>query len=234
MSRLVGACIRKAADMRTDPANWAAVTMGRARRHAQRSPLAGLRSPGCPAGGTRVTFDSAASRHIVEVSRLFTWRLAMAAYGLHSGDRAAAGGRGGPGVSGGGVGAAVRQRSRWLRRTLADPGFYLTEAAVLALGAVTGLLGAAAPWFVVLLVYVCRVIASLRHPATAAAVVRCRKRTPRCALVREPWSAGPALGPNPFPLQRHCHRRALRKPPRRTQGETHHEHHEQAVRGERH
>src|SRR5664279_3943709 len=79
MSRMVGACIRKAADMRTDPANWAAVTMGRPRRHAQRSPLAGLRSPGCPAGGTRVTFDSAASRHIVEVSRLFTWRLAMAA-----------------------------------------------------------------------------------------------------------------------------------------------------------
>ena len=32
---------------------------------------------------------------------------------------------------------------RWLRRTLADPGFYVTEAAVLALGAVTGLLGAA-------------------------------------------------------------------------------------------
>ena len=40
---------------------------------------------------------------------------------------------------------------RWLRRTLADPGFYVTEAAVLALGAVTGLLGAAAPWFVLLL-----------------------------------------------------------------------------------
>ena len=39
---------------------------------------------------------------------------------------------------------------RWLRRTLADPGFYVTEAAVLALGAVTGLLGAAAPWFVLL------------------------------------------------------------------------------------
>ena len=56
---------------------------------------------------------------------------------------------------------------RWPTR-----GFYVTEAAVLALGAVTGLLGAAAPWFVVLLVYVCRVIASLRHPATAAAVVR--------------------------------------------------------------
>ena len=42
---------------------------------------------------------------------------------------------------------------RWLRRTLADPGFYLTEAAVLPLGAVTGLLGAAAPWFVLLLVH---------------------------------------------------------------------------------
>ena len=42
---------------------------------------------------------------------------------------------------------------RWLRRTLADPGFYVTEAAVLALGAVTGLLGAAAPWFVLLLVH---------------------------------------------------------------------------------
>jgi len=39
----------------------------------------------------------------------------------------------------------------WLRRTLADPGFYLTESAVLALGAVTGLLGVTSPWFVLLL-----------------------------------------------------------------------------------
>ena len=39
----------------------------------------------------------------------------------------------------------------WLRRTLADPGFYLFEVAVLTLAAVTGLLAAAAPWSVVLL-----------------------------------------------------------------------------------
>ena len=55
---------------------------------------------------------------------------------------------------------------RWLRRTLADPGFYLTEAAVLALGAVTGLLGAAAPWFVLLLVH-----GGGRHRVAGRAVV---------------------------------------------------------------
>ena len=153
--------------------------------------------------------------------------------------RAAAGGRGGPGLPGGGVGAAVRQRSRWLRRTLADPGFSVTEAAVLALGAATGLLGAAAPWFVLLLVHggadtespdeplsvvgvacsgsraarypdVCPVIASLRHPGHRGCVVRCRKRTPRCALVPEPWSAGPGPGAEPLPMA------AARSPPRTT------------------
>lgn len=40
----------------------------------------------------------------------------------------------------------------WLRRTLADPAFYLTEAGVITIGALTGLLGAQAPWFVLLLV----------------------------------------------------------------------------------
>jgi diguanylate cyclase (GGDEF)-like protein len=40
----------------------------------------------------------------------------------------------------------------WLRRTLADPAFYLTEAGVLTIGALTGLLGANAPWFVLLLI----------------------------------------------------------------------------------
>jgi diguanylate cyclase (GGDEF)-like protein len=40
----------------------------------------------------------------------------------------------------------------WLRRTLIDPSFYLTEAGVLTIGALTGLLGANAPWFVLLLV----------------------------------------------------------------------------------
>jgi diguanylate cyclase (GGDEF)-like protein len=40
----------------------------------------------------------------------------------------------------------------WLRRTLVDPAFYVTEAGVLALGALTGLLGANAPWFVLLLI----------------------------------------------------------------------------------
>ena len=39
---------------------------------------------------------------------------------------------------------------KWLRRVLADPGFYLTEAAVLCLGTVTGLVGQAGPWFVLL------------------------------------------------------------------------------------
>jgi len=40
----------------------------------------------------------------------------------------------------------------WLRRTLADPAFYLMEAGVITLGAITGVLGASAPWFVLLLV----------------------------------------------------------------------------------
>ena len=40
----------------------------------------------------------------------------------------------------------------WLRKTLADPSFYVTEAGVLGIGALTGLLGASAPWFVLLLV----------------------------------------------------------------------------------
>ncbi len=40
----------------------------------------------------------------------------------------------------------------WLRRTLADPSFYITEAGVLTIGALTGLLGANAPWFVLMLI----------------------------------------------------------------------------------
>ena len=40
----------------------------------------------------------------------------------------------------------------WLRRTLLDPSFYLTEAGVLAIGALTALVGASSPWFVLLLV----------------------------------------------------------------------------------
>ena len=40
----------------------------------------------------------------------------------------------------------------WLRKTLTDPWFYLTEAGVLTVGALTGLLGANAPWFVMLMV----------------------------------------------------------------------------------
>lgn len=44
------------------------------------------------------------------------------------------------------------QDDAWLRRTLADPVFYLTEAGVLTIGALTGLLGANAPWFVLLLI----------------------------------------------------------------------------------
>ncbi|RIJ71279.1 GGDEF domain-containing protein [Nakamurella silvestris] len=44
------------------------------------------------------------------------------------------------------------ESERWLRRTLADPSFYLTEASVLTFGALIGLLGADAPWFIVLLV----------------------------------------------------------------------------------
>ena len=40
----------------------------------------------------------------------------------------------------------------WLRRTLVDKSFYFTEAGVLAIGSITGLLGASAPWFVLLLI----------------------------------------------------------------------------------
>jgi len=47
---------------------------------------------------------------------------------------------------------------RWLRRTLADPGFYGTEVAVVSLGMVTGLLAASAGWFVVFLVPVYAVL----------------------------------------------------------------------------
>ena len=44
------------------------------------------------------------------------------------------------------------QDDAWMRRTLADPAFYLTEAGVLTIGALTGLLGANAPWFVLMLI----------------------------------------------------------------------------------
>jgi len=74
---------------------------------------------------------------------------------------------------------------RWLRRTLADPGFYFTEAAVLALGAVTGLLGAAAPWFVLLLVpgHVMMQQAVLHRPLQDQAAV-----DSKTGLLRyEPW-----------------------------------------------
>ena len=40
----------------------------------------------------------------------------------------------------------------WLRKTLADPSFYVVEFGVLTLGALTGLLGANAPWFVLMLI----------------------------------------------------------------------------------
>lgn len=44
------------------------------------------------------------------------------------------------------------QDDAWMRRTLADPAFYVTEAGVLTIGALTGLLGANAPWFVLMLI----------------------------------------------------------------------------------
>lgn len=44
------------------------------------------------------------------------------------------------------------QDDAWMRRTLADPSFYVTEAGVLTIGALTGLLGANAPWFVLMLI----------------------------------------------------------------------------------
>lgn len=44
------------------------------------------------------------------------------------------------------------QDDAWMRRTLLDPSFYLTEAGVLAIGSLTGLLGANDPWFVLLLI----------------------------------------------------------------------------------
>ena len=65
------------------------------------------------------------------------------------------------------------------------PGFYVTEAAVPALGAVTGLLGAAAPWFVVLLVpaYGLMQQAVLRRPLQDQAAV-----DSKTGLLRyEPW-----------------------------------------------
>ena len=83
---------------------------------------------------------------------------------------------------------------RWLRRTLADPGFYVTEAAVLALvwdqiwdpvGAVTGLLGAAAPWFVLLLVH-----GGGRHRVAGRAVVLWAWRTAAPAPPGIPMYAG--------------------------------------------
>ncbi|MET0862731.1 MAG: GGDEF domain-containing protein [Nakamurella sp.] len=40
----------------------------------------------------------------------------------------------------------------WLRKTLIDPAFYLTEAGVLCIGALTALIGANEPWFVFLLI----------------------------------------------------------------------------------
>ena len=40
----------------------------------------------------------------------------------------------------------------WLRKTLADPSFYVVEFGVLTLGALTGLLGANAAWFVLMLI----------------------------------------------------------------------------------
>jgi diguanylate cyclase (GGDEF)-like protein len=40
----------------------------------------------------------------------------------------------------------------WLRKTLADPAFYVVELGVLTLGALTGLLGANAPWFALMLI----------------------------------------------------------------------------------
>jgi len=69
----------------------------------------------------------------------------------------------------------------WLRSTLADPAFYLTEAGVLCIGALTALVGAGAPWFVFLLIPVygffkCR-----------CCIVRCRNwrpvmRRPGCCI----------------------------------------------------
>lgn len=40
----------------------------------------------------------------------------------------------------------------WLRKTLADPAFYVVELGVLTLGALTGLLGANAPWYALMLI----------------------------------------------------------------------------------
>ena len=73
----------------------------------------------------------------------------------------------------------------WLRRTLADPAFYVTEAAVLSLGAVTGLLGAAAPWSMLLLLpaYGLMQQAVLHRPLRDQAALDCKT-----GLLRyEPW-----------------------------------------------
>ncbi len=45
----------------------------------------------------------------------------------------------------------IAQDEVWLRRTLRDRMFYLTESGVLLLGAITGLVAATDPWFVLLL-----------------------------------------------------------------------------------
>jgi diguanylate cyclase (GGDEF)-like protein len=46
----------------------------------------------------------------------------------------------------------AREDEVWLRKTLVDPWFYVTEAGVITVGALTGLLGANAPWFVILMI----------------------------------------------------------------------------------
>ncbi len=46
----------------------------------------------------------------------------------------------------------TREDEAWLRKTMLDPWFYVTEAGVLTIGALTGLLGANAPWFVLLMI----------------------------------------------------------------------------------
>lgn len=87
-----------------------------------------------PAGGTPPTLESGLSGLLIMVAGVLTFlavesaMLALAAWLNNEADEV------------------------WLRRTLADPAFYLTEAGVLTVGALTGLLGAGAPWFVLLLI----------------------------------------------------------------------------------